>query len=71
MSSTFFTEDAIAERAGITVYGNVSPRPVQRTAIDCRTCTRAGMSGCTLYAGQCSNGSAYQAAPVLRFWRDA
>ena len=52
----------------INIYGDVSlSRPTQRV-INCRTCQHAGMGCCTLDPGKCSSGSAYVAAPVLRFW---
>ncbi len=55
----------------VTVYRDVSPRTPQDRSINCRTCQHAGMGACNLYPGQCSSGSAYVAAPVLRFWRQA
>jgi hypothetical protein len=55
----------------ITVYRDVSPRTQPDRSINCRTCQNAGMGACTLLPGQCSSGSAYVAAPVLRFWRQS
>lgn len=53
----------------VKVYADVR-RPASQT-VDCRTCQNAGMGTCNLYPGQCSSGSAYIAAPVLRFWRQS
>lgn len=53
----------------VNVYADVR-HPASQT-VDCRTCQNAGMGDCNLYPGQCSSGSAYIAAPALRFWRQS
>ncbi len=55
----------------VTVYRDVGPRTHPDRSINCRTCQHAGIGACALMAGQCRWGSAYVAAPVLRFWRQA